>query len=548
MTVTKASPRGSGRTRLEAVADRLDALQRFLRAVDGQVPDQRLAGARTIVERAGERLRLSHDHSVVALAGSTGSGKSSLFNALARLELSQVGVRRPTTGVAHACVWGTDRAGPLLDWLGVPPSRRFVRESALDADDEASMRGLVLLDLPDFDSVEMTHRVEVDRLLALVDLVVWVLDPQKYADEVVHRRYLSQFRRHQDITVVVLNQSDRLGPSDTERCLDDLRKLLAADGLDRVAVLATSAVAAPGLAELRTLLERTVAARQAALRRLAGDLDVVVTDLGPLVGPPAAEDVVDRNTVRGLADALAAAAGVPAVVEATERAYAHRAGRAMGWPVLRWLRRLRPDPLRRLHLRERPEAAAITATSVPAPTPAERAAVGLAVRTVAERAGATLPEPWPAAVRAAARSRLADLTDALDVAIASTDLGMRRRPVWWRLVGAVQWLCALAALAGLAWLAVRYAAFALGLPMPEGPRVGRVLLPTVLLGGGLLAGFLVAVLVRPLVRAAARRVRARAERRLRAAVTEVARELVVAPIRTVLHAYADARVALGAAE
>jgi len=169
------------------------------------------------------------------------------------------------------------------------------------------------------------------------------------------------------------------------------------------------------------------------------------------------------------------------------------------------------------------------------------------VRTVADRAGEPLPEPWPAAVRAAARSRLDDVPDALDVAIASTDLGVSRRPLWWRLVGAVQWLCALAALAGLVWLGVRYAMFALGLPLIEGPRVGRVLLPTVLLGGGLLAGFLVAVLVRPLVHAAARRVRARAERRLRAAVTEVARDLVVAPIRTVLHAYADARVALGAA-
>jgi hypothetical protein len=90
--------------------------------------------------------------------------------------------------------------------------------------------------------------------------------------------------------------------------------------------------------------------------------------------------------------------------------------------------------------------------------------------------------------------------------------------------------------------------FALGLPLLNGPQVGRVPLATVLLGGGLLAGALVAVVVRPLVRAAARRVRARAERRLRAAVTEVAREFVVAPVRGVLHAYADARVALGSAE
>jgi GTP-binding protein EngB required for normal cell division len=539
---------------VEAVADRLDALARFLRAVDGQVPDQRLAAAHTVVEHAGRRLELSRDHSVVALAGATGSGKSSVFNAIAGMDLSQVGVRRPTTGVAHACVWGTDRAGPLLDWLGVPPSKRFARESALDGDDEAPMRGLVLLDLPDFDSVEEAHRIEVDRLLTMVDLIVWILDPQKYADDMVHRQYLRRFRQHQDITVVVLNQADRLGTADTERCLVDLRRLLVADGLDRVTVLASSVVGAPGLDGLKTLLERTVAARQAALRRLAGDLDVVVADLAPLVDRPAAEDVVDRNTVRALADALAAAAGVPAVVEATGRAYAHRAARSMGWPVLRWLRRLRPDPLRRLHLPERARdaaapiaAAPIAAPTLPVTTPAERATVGLAIRTVADRAGEALPPPWPAAVREAARSRLDDVPDALDVAIASTDLGVGRPPVWWRLVGAVQWLAALAALVGLVWLAVRYALFALGLPLLNGPMVGRVPLATVLLGGGLLAGALIATVVRPLVRLAAKRVRARAENRLRAAVTEVARELVVAPVRGVLHAYADARAALDAA-
>ena len=188
--------------------------------------------AHTLVERAGTRLALSRDHTVVALAGATGSGKSSLFNALARLELSPVGVRRPTTGVAHACVWGPlEGANQLLDWIGVLPRHRFVRESALDADDETALHGLVLLDLPDFDSVQRSHRLEVDRLLGLVDLVVWVVDPQKYADRVIHDSYLREFHRHRDVTVVVLNQADRLPPAELPRVLDDLRRLLDADGL-----------------------------------------------------------------------------------------------------------------------------------------------------------------------------------------------------------------------------------------------------------------------------------------------------------------------------
>jgi hypothetical protein len=120
----------------EDLIERLEALSRFLRVVDPYLPDADLVAAHTLVERAGSRLKLSQDHTVVALAGSTGSGKSSLFNALARLKLSPVGVRRPTTGVAHACVWGPlDAANRLLDWVGVLPRHRFVRESALDGDD-----------------------------------------------------------------------------------------------------------------------------------------------------------------------------------------------------------------------------------------------------------------------------------------------------------------------------------------------------------------------------------------------------------------------------
>ena len=75
----------------------------------------------------------------------------------------------------------------LLDWLEVPRRHRHAPEPALD--------GLVLLDLPDHDSVKLEHRLEVDRLVGLVDVLVWVLDPEKYADAAVHDRYLAPARR-----------------------------------------------------------------------------------------------------------------------------------------------------------------------------------------------------------------------------------------------------------------------------------------------------------------------------------------------------------------
>ncbi|GGM43535.1 hypothetical protein GCM10011608_30340 [Micromonospora sonchi] len=540
--------RADGRVDADQLAARLEAVQRFLGIVDGHLPDTALVPARTLVERAGTRLALSRDHTVVALAGATGSGKSSLFNAMARMELSPAGVRRPTTGVAHACVWGPlDGGSRLLDWLGVLPRHRFVRESVLDGDDEFALHGLILLDLPDLDSVQHSHRLEVDRLLGLVDLVVWVVDPQKYADRVVHRHYLREFHRHRDVTLVVLNQADRLAPADVPRVLADLRRLLDADGLDGVPLLATTVADPNGPDGLREALERTVAERQAALRRLSGDVDGVVAALDEMVGAPGTALAPDDPAVGTLNRALSAAAGVPTVAASVEDAYRHRAASATGWPLVRFWRRLRPDPLRRLHLSGPPADPAeslVAATSVPEPSAADKSAMALALRTVAERAGSGLPSAWPNAVTMAARSRLGDLPDALDRAVAGADLGMDRPRFWWRLVGGVQWLVTLAAVAGLGWLLLGYALRALGLPELRHPMVGEVPVPTLLLLGGLLAGLLLAALTRPIARWAARRAGQRAQARLTAAVAAVGDESVLAPVRAVIAAHADARTVL----
>ena len=134
-----------------AVTERLAALDTAVAAGAGRLAEDQLAPARELARRAGERLRLSGSHTVVALAGATGSGKSSLFNALAGAPVSAVGVRRPTTGLAHAVIWGAQGAGPLLDWLQIP-RRHYL--SFLDHPDDGDHRldGLVLLDLPDHDS------------------------------------------------------------------------------------------------------------------------------------------------------------------------------------------------------------------------------------------------------------------------------------------------------------------------------------------------------------------------------------------------------------
>jgi hypothetical protein len=192
------------------------------------------------------------------------------------------------------------------------------------------------------------------------------------------------------------------------------------------------------------------------------------------------------------------------------------------------------------------EGAVVPRTSVPEADAAQKSAVGLSVRAVAGRAAAPLPEVWAPALSTAARSRTDDLPDALDRAVARTDLGMSRKPFWWRVVGFLQWVFTLAAVVGLGWLIVGYAVRALGLPELNNPKVGVVPVPTVLLIGGLALGLVLWLLLKPIVNWAARRARRRAEQRLRTAITEVAREYVVAPVREVLNAYAQAREALTA--
>jgi energy-coupling factor transporter ATP-binding protein EcfA2 len=244
-------------------------------------------------------LRLSSHHTIVVLAGGTGSGKSSLFNQLAGAQYSPAGVLRPATREPHACVWGMDGAGPLLDWLGIQPRRRYARSSALE-EGERALTGLLLVDLPDHDSVT-SGSSEVSRLVAQADLMVWVLDPQKYADAAVHSRYLVPMAGHSSVIAAALNQADLLTPEQAEDCVSDLRRLLDAEGLHDARVLVTSATSAAGVADLRRALIETVIARQAALRRISADVDAVAARFVPYAG-----DAEARARVRSAAPWTAA--------------------------------------------------------------------------------------------------------------------------------------------------------------------------------------------------------------------------------------------------
>lgn len=532
------------------VVDRIDGLEDAARAARGRLPDLLVDEATTVAERAGSRLRLSADHTVVALAGATGSGKSSTFNALTGLELSATGVRRPTTSWTMACTWGEGDAADLLSWLGVPQRHQVQRDSMLDQPGEhRGMDGLILLDLPDHDSTEVAHHVEVDRLVKLADLLVWVLDPQKYADAAIHERYLRPFATHQEIMLVVLNHIDEVAPHRRAAMVGDLERLLAEDGLDRVPVLTTSARHGDGIPELRAAIAQQVSAKKAVRARLMADVASVAGRMQAANGDASPGDLA-RSRKRDLVDAFADAAGVPTVVRAVDQSTRRRAAQATGWPVTSWLTKLKPDPLRRLHLDLGGHGKELTGTaraSVPEATLVQRARVDAAVRGLSGDVGAQLSPPWADAVRRASVSRLPDLNDALDKAVTSTDLGVSRTPAWWRMVRVLQWVLILVALAGGLWLAGLAVMGYLQMPAPDTSRYRGFPLPTLMLLGGVLVGILLALVCRVVVKLSARRKARSADRRLRSAIGEVTERLVIEPVEAEIEAYRATRAGLTAA-
>lgn len=532
-------------TRGTDIGARIEGLATATDAARGRLDDEVVERAAAVVERGTSRLRLSAHHTVVGIAGATGSGKSSTFNALTGLELSAVGVRRPTTSWATACVWGSEGAAELLEWLGIPPRHQTTRDSMLDTRRESgALDGVVLLDLPDHDSTEVAHHLEVDRLVALADMFVWVLDPQKYADAAIHDRYLAPLRTHAEVMVVVLNHIDTVPEDRREAMVEDVQRLLAADGIPDVPVIPISARHGLGLEELRGEIERRVAHKRMTAGRIEADVRAAAADLQAAAGDAPTRTLTDERVAR-LDAALAEAAGVPTIVEAVERSTQRRAGRATGWPLLSWTSRFRPDPLKKLELDLGADAAALRGSGRTAPqtTAVQRATIDAEVRGLADDVSQGLAAPFAESVRRAATARLPEVGDRIDAGLRGVDLDAERLPVWAGLVRVLQWLLVLAALGGAVWSVAALASGGLG----DLPRVAGVALPLVLLVGGVAVGVLLALVCRGLVAGTARTRAATADARLREAVSSVSAQLVVAPVRAELDAYTALRTGLGRA-
>ncbi len=521
---------------------RLQALNEARGLAAGALPEQEHNAVLQVLERASSRRSLSADHTVVGFFGATGSGKSSLFNAVSGADIATAAARRPTTSEPLAGIWGVEGSEGLLDWLEVRNRHQAAPVPGF-ADDTT---GLILLDLPDFDSTRAANRGIVERMVGLVDVLVWVLDPQKYADAAVHNDFLTPLASHGAVTLVVLNQLDRLPEHEIRPVLESLREILVRDGLGAVQVLGASAVVGTGVDKVRAAIRQVAMKRQALSQRLSADVTRAAARLEEASGAGDAAGVTQAASAR-LAGELAVAANVPLVVDAVVRSYRQEATRRTGWPVTRWLVRFRADPLRRLNLRRDGARPDVNRTSLPPAGAPERARTDAAVREFAEAASDGAPGPWRAAIRGAAREGREQLPDALDQAIASTDLKAGRTSWWWTVFNVIQWLALLTALGGFAWLGLLAALGYLQLPVPDVPLVQGWPVPTVLIAGGALLGIVLATAAKFIAGAAAKARGTVARKRLRSAVAAVAQDLVVQPVEFEVSRLASFTKALRAA-
>ncbi len=231
----------------------------------------------SLARRAGDtRARLSYPASIVvaALAGGTGSGKSSLLNAVAGEDVALTAAIRPMTSTPLALVpEGAESVlTGYLDDLGIPD--RILHHGP---------QWLCLIDLPDNDSVEVSHRHTVDALLPRVDVVAWVTDPEKYRDASLHHGYLEPLARYQDQFLFVLNQIDRLDQGDVDVVAGDLRQALAQDGIStpEIVLIAADPVAGPpvGIEDFVDSLDAALDRRRVVERKALADLAGVASEM-----------------------------------------------------------------------------------------------------------------------------------------------------------------------------------------------------------------------------------------------------------------------------
>lgn len=157
----------------------------------------------------------------VVLLGGTGTGKSTLFNALCGRHLSETGVERPKTGgpilYAHeSCELQKNILFPEMEITTRPasdadssPTSGLSGRLIVLEHNRKEFSHLILADTPDLDSVDLANRAVAENLYNLSDAVIFVASQEKYADE-VPSLFLQRVLKEERLCYFILNKAQDL--------------------------------------------------------------------------------------------------------------------------------------------------------------------------------------------------------------------------------------------------------------------------------------------------------------------------------------------------
>ncbi|MGP5389452.1 GTPase [Glutamicibacter arilaitensis] len=487
--------------------------------------------AADVITRAESRRQLSSEHVVVGLFGATGSGKSTIFNALVGQELAATGVIRPTTTDTVAAIWEPEGASELLDWLEVT-TRHIMGDQDSRAQPGKKKKfdsGLLLLDLPDMDSTAVDHHKIAARLVGQVDYLVWVLDPQKYADASIHHGYLNSLRSQQGNLLIVLNQIDKIAEQERKQVVDSLRGILATSGLENLPIVCASAATGEGVADVHAKIAAAAKNKALSTRRLRADVDQVIHRLSEELKVEKVRLPSQLHQAE-LERVIAKAHGAQYIADAVETSYLLRGASRTGWPLTTWLVKLRNDPLKRMNLGRRHEDPELSLTSRPELSVAETAAIEHGIDQYVSEASNELPESWKEPLHEKVHANTEVLDDGIDAAIAGTPLGVERSSWWWPVVKVIQWVALVAALGGALWLAGYPVAGYFQFDLPQAPRVEGIAVPTLLVFIGILLGIVLGLACSFVNRIVAKVKRRKALKNIERSVSHLVRQAVIDPV------------------